>query len=287
MSTEAVVFFYVQEKAVGRKYPWQPVEFAVSKSEWCGRRLVAAGIPEYDFNKRIWKKEVFYKKIRTELLQKIEIEFWETTCFLYHKSMKETQIGRMLETIFPMELITIPGKKGIVQITPEDVVMSLLEEYCKYDALVILDGTADGEEPLHADAKEWQENVARRMDLTEFIRKNCNRVNYLAVVTTDIERYVEVFEEMSEEYGLTGIFLSELKQAKPPAKYQTLVLDAGINDKRTWRELPLCCIYLDLVSCTERQRIIEARRKDVRYISFYRQIEKKLKQKIQFLGIHP
>lgn len=277
----------MQEKVIGRKYPWKVVEFSVHKSEWCGRKIVAAGIPEYDFNKRSWKKEVLCKKIKTELLPKLEIEFWEKTCFLYHKSLKETQIGRILEEIFPMELIAIPGKRGIAQVTPEDIVVSLMEEYCKYDALIVLDGTTDADALLQEDGEEWQESIRRQLELPEFISRYCNEVNYLAVVTTDPERYVEVFEEVNEEYGLTGIFLSALEKANPPAKYQTLVVGAGIHAKRIWRELPPCCTYLDLISNTEHQRIIEARRKDVRYISFYRQIEKKLKQKIQFLGIHP
>lgn len=285
VSTETVVFFYVQEKSVGRKYPWEKVEFEVLESKWCGRRLVAAGIPEYDFNKRIWKKEALRKKIRTELIPKLEIDFWETTCFFYHKSLVQTEIGRLLEELFPLELILVQGKNGIARSTPEDVIETLLQEYCRYDALIVMDGTAQMDGMTHAAEYkealvEWQDSVTRQIDLPELMRKHCDRVNYLVVVTADAERYVEVFEEMDEEYGLTGVFLSSIANLKLPTKHQVLVVDAGIAGKHTWRDLPPCCTYLDLVSDTERQRIMEARRKDVHYVSFYRQLEKKLRQKM-------
>ena len=118
MSTETVVFFYLMEKTIGRKYPWQRTDFCVKKAEWYGRTVLAAGIPEYDFTKRPWKREILGKKICSELVPGLEIDFWENTCFMNHKALQRTLIGELLEEIFPLEHVTVPGKKGMGKITP-------------------------------------------------------------------------------------------------------------------------------------------------------------------------
>lgn len=260
--TETVVFFYVQEKAAGRRFPWQKTEFKVRETTWCERRVVAAGIPEYDFRKKTWKTETLYKKIRAELLQALALENWEKTAFLFHKSLVEKGYLNALEEVFPMECIPLSEKGGLVRPTPEDIVETLVSEYCHYDALIVMDG--EGEE---------------QPDLPEFIRRHCERVNYLAVVTRREERYQEVFEEMQEEYGLAGVVADDIRHLKLSPKYQVLVVDSGLEQKHIWRYLPSGCSYVDLFSGAERQRMMEERRRDIRYLSFYRQIEKKLRQR--------
>lgn len=267
MNTETVVFFYVREKTVGRKYPWQKVEFKIDKIKWGERRLVAAGIPEYDYNKKSWRRDVIKKKITTELISMLQLERFESTNFLIHKSLYDWELGRVFEEIFPLELIILPDKKSVAKITPEDIVETLISACGVYDALIVVDKTEDIDEIIYP-------------DLQELVVNHCDKVNYLAVVTDNPEKYVEVFEEINEEYGLTGMTVDSLEQVKPPSKYKVLVIDAGLSDKHQWRYLPPCCTYLDLISDTERQRILEARRKDIRYISFYKQISKKIRQKI-------
>ncbi len=262
MRTETVVFFYVQEKEAGRRFPWQKTEFKIQETTWCERRVVAAGIPEYDFQKKSWKMSTLHKKMQVELWQALALENWEKTAFLFHKSLAEKGYLNVLEEVFPLECIPLPGKGGLVRPTPEDIVETLVSEYCRYDALIVMDG-----------------EIEEQPDLPEFIRKHCERVNYLAVVTRNEEQYQEVFEEMQEEYGLTGITVPDIRQLKPSPRYQVLVVDAGLERKHIWRYLPSGCSYVSLFSGAERQRMVEERRKDVRCLSFYRQIEKKLRQR--------
>lgn len=267
MSTETVVFFYVREKSAGRKFPWQKTEFAIHETMWCDRNVVAAGIPEYDYGKRNWSMSTLRKKIKQELLPALAIENWEKTEFLCHKSVMEKDCFKLLEEIFPMEYHKIPGKRGLARPTPADILESLVCEYCRYDALIVVDGTTD------------QEANRAVPDLQEFIRTHCEKVNYLAVVTLEEEQYEELLEEMQEEYGLTGILAPAMEQLKPSPRYQVLVVDAGLGRDHTWRYLPSGCCYIDLFSLPDRQRLMEQRRKDVRYLSFYRQIDKKLRQR--------
>lgn len=280
MRTETVVFFYLQEKGAARRYPWRKAEFSVYETEWCQRRLIAAAIPEYDFPGRHWGREKLKKKIRSSLVPRLGINSLETTVFLCHKSLgrKEKLLERekesyreVLEELFPLELLQTEEQCETGRMTPEDVTETLLKEHCKFDALVILD----------------DEQESRRMDFDgeRFIREHCEGINFLAVVTRDSEKYTEVFEEVGEEYGLMGITVPELKMLNVPPKFHVLVVDAGLEDQKTWRYLPSGCIYLDLLSVEKRQRLMEARRKDIRYLSFSRQIEKKLK--LQFLAVHP
>ena len=282
MRTETVVFFYLQEKAAARRYPWRKAEFSIYETEWCQRRLIAAAIPEYDFPGRHWGREKMKKKIQSSLLPKLAISSPETTVFLCHKSLggkeklleKEKESYReVLEEIFPLELLKTKEQPEVGRMTPEDVTETLLKEYCRFDALVILD---DGQEESTMD-----------FDGERFISEHCAGVNFLAVVTGDSEKYAEVFEEVSEEYGLMGVTAPELDMLNIPPKFHVLVVDAGLKDRRTWRHLPSGCIYLDLLSVEKRQRLMEARRKDIRYLSFSRQIEKKLRPKLQFLAVHP
>lgn len=282
MRTETVVFFYLQEKAAARRYPWRKAEFSVFETEWCQRRLIAAAIPEYDFPGRHWGRAGMKKKIQTFLLPRLGISSLETTVFLCHKSLggkdklleKEKESYReALEEIFPLELLQTKEQNEIGRMTPEDVTETLLKEYCKFDALVILD---DG-----------QEGNTMDFDGERFISEHCAGINFLAVVTREEEKYTQVFDEVSEEYGLMGVTVPELEMLNIPPKFHVLVIDAGLEDRRTWRHLPSGCIYLDLLSVEKRQRLMEARRKDIRYLSFSRQIEKKLRSKLQFLTVHP
>lgn len=67
MTTETVVFFYTQKKTAARKYPWQKVQFALTEETWYDRTLVGAGIPEYDYGTKRWKKKSCVKRF---------IQFW-------------------------------------------------------------------------------------------------------------------------------------------------------------------------------------------------------------------
>lgn len=267
MNTDTVVFFYVMEKTIGRKYPWQKVEFETDRIKWGERRLVAAGIPEYDYNRKNWRKEVIRKKIITELIPILKLDRVESTNFLIHKDLRNSGLGGIFEEIFPLELIVLPDKNSMAKVTPEDIVETLMEDCGSFDGLIIADKT-----------EELEERVC--IDLPELAVRHCDKVNYLAVVTDNPEKYVEVFEEINEEYGLNGMTFESMEQVKPSAKYKLLVVDGGTEHRQIWRYLPAGCTYLDLISSTERQRILEARRKDIRYISFYKQITKKIHQKI-------
>lgn len=267
MNTDTVVFFYVLEKAIGRKYPWQKVEFKTDRFKWGERRLVAAGIPEYDYNRKNWRGDVIRKKIITGLIPMLRLEKVEGTNFLIHKNLHNSELGRILEEIFPMELIELPDKNNMAKATPEDIVETLMEDGGSFDGLIIMDKT-----------EELEEKTC--IDLPELAVRHCDKVNYLAVVTDNPEKYVEVFEEINEEYGLNGMTFESIEQVKPSAKYKILVVDGGTQHRQIWRYLPAGCTYLDLLSSTERQRILEARRKDIRYISFYKQVTKKIHQKI-------
>lgn len=266
MNTETVVFFYIQEKTLGRKYPWQKVEFDIKRMKWGERRLIAAGIPEYDYNKKMWREELIRKKIVRDLIPMLQIEHFETTNFFINKALYDRKIRNVFEETFPLELIELPEKNSMAKKTPEDIVEALVSELCSYDALVIVDKTGDIDDTIYS-------------ELPEFVANHCNRINYLAIITDNQEKYVEVLEEINEEYGLTGMTYDNLKQVKPSSKCKTLVIDAGTESKHIWRYLPPCCTYLDLISSTERQKILEARRKDIHYISFYKQISKMIRQK--------
>ena len=267
MNTETVVFFYVLEKTIARKYPWQKVEFKIDRITWGERKLVAAGIPEYDYNRKNWRRDVIKKKISTELVEVLEIERYGTTNFMIHKSLFYTELGRIIESIFPLELITLSDKTVMAKVTPEDVVETFISESSDFDALIVMDSAEEVNDVIYP-------------DLPELVASHSNNVNYLAVVTDNPEKYVEVFEELNEEYGLTGMTYESLEQVKPSPKYKVLVIDGSMGDKYTWRYLPPCCTYIDLISSSERQRIMEVRRKDVRYISFYRQVYKRIRPKI-------
>lgn len=267
VNTDTVVFFYVVKKAIGRKYPWQKVEFKTERIKWGERRLVAAGIPEYDYNRKNWRGEVIRKKIITEFIPILKLDRVENTNFLVHKDLISNEWGRMFEEIFPLELIELPDKNNMAKVTPEDIVETLMADCVGFDGLIIADKT-----------EELEEKVC--IDLPELTVRHCNKVNYLAVVTDNPEKYVEVFDEINEEYGLNGMTFESMEQVKPSAKYKILVVDGGTEYKQIWRYLPAECTYLDLLSSTERQRLLEARRKDIRYISFYKQVTKKIHQKI-------
>jgi len=267
VNTETVVFFYVLEKTMARRYPWQKVEFKIDRIKWGERKLVAAGIPEYDYNRKNWRKEVIRKKITTELVEALGIERYGTTNFMIHKSLFDTELGRIIESVFPLELISLSDKSIMAKVTPEDVVKTFIGDSGVFDALIVADNIEEVNDVVYH-------------ELPELVAAHCNGVNYLGVITDNPENYVEVFEELNEEYGLTGITFGTMEQVKLSPKYKVLVIDGSVGDKHTWRYLPPCCTYIDLISSSERQRTIEARRKDVRYISFYRQVSKKIHQKI-------
>ncbi len=267
MNTETVVFFYVLKKAIGRKYPWRKIEFKMERIKWGERRLVAAGIPEYDYNGKNWRKEVLRKKIISELIPMLKLDRFETTNFLIHKDLYNSELGRTFEENFPLELIELSDKNNMAKVTPEDIVETLMEACGSFDGLIIADKT-----------EELPERIC--IDLQELIVRHCEKVNFLAVVTDNPEKYVEVFEEVNEEYGLTGMTFDDMGQVKPSAKYKLLVVDGGTEHRQMWRYLPAGCTYLDLISSAERQKVLEARRKDIHYISFYKQITKKIHQKI-------
>lgn len=267
MNTETVVFFYVQEKTIGRKYPWQKVEFRIDRIKWGSRKLVAAGIPEYDYNRKNWRGNVIRKKIATELVEVLGDERYGTMSFMIQKSLFGTELGQIIESVFPLELITLTDKTIMAKVTPDDIVETFISDSGGFDALLVVDNVEEVNDVIYP-------------DLPELMVTHCNNVNYLGVVTNNPEKYVEVFEELNEEYGLAGITFESMEQVKLLPKYKLLVLDGSVGDKHVWRYLPPCCTYIDLISSSERQRIIEARRKDVRYISFYRQVSKKIRQKI-------
>lgn len=282
MGTETIVFFYLQEKAAARQYPWRKAEFYVYETEWSQRKLLAAAIPEYDFPGRRWKKDKLKKKIQSVLVPKLQIASWEKTAFLCHKSLggKEAVSDRervayreILEEVFPMEFLTSENQSDRGLMTPKDVTETLLEEYCRFDALVIIDYDGD--------------NRSGEFDTENFISEHCRGVNYLAVVTADPEKYVEVFEEVNEEYGLMGITVPELNMLNLLPKFHVLAVDAGLETRKNLRFLPSGCTYLDLLSVEKRRKYMESRRKDVRYVSFARQVEKKLRQKKRNLGLLP
>ncbi len=280
MGTETIVFFYLQEKAAARQYPWHKAEFYVYETEWNQRKLLAAAIPEYDFPGRHWRKDKLKKKIQSALLPALPIGSWEKTVFLCHKSLcgkeglsdrEKVTYREILEEVFPMEIRTSDDQPDSGRMTPKDITETLLEEYCRFDALVLIDYDRD--------------DRSEEFDTERFISEHCRGVNYLAVVTADPEKYVEVFEEVSEEYGLMGITVPEMNMLNVLPKFHVLVVDAGLETRKNLRFLPSGCTYLDLLSVEKRRKYVESRRKDIRYVSFARQVEKKLRQKKRNLGL--
>lgn len=275
MATETVVFFYTREKTAARKYPWQKVQFALAEEMWYDRVLVAAGIPEYDYGTKHWEKEKLCQKIHTVLAPALKGSL-ESAFFLCHRSLeKQKEILYALEQSFPLELREDREQWGLGRNTPGDIRTILLQQACPYDALILLDGTIGLEQPAGLSEEE----------IIEFLRQSCERLNYLAVVTAKEEAYEEIFEYLNEEYGLTPITVSSLEKVKLPVQSQVLVADAGAMDKKTGRFLPTGCTYLDLLSLEKRRRLLESKRKDIQYVSFSGQVEKKLCQKCEFLGI--
>lgn len=250
MATETVVFFYAQEKAASRCHPWQKVQFSLREELWHDRVLVAAGIPEYDYKTKRWKKEKLCRKLYTTLAPVLKGSP-ETAVFLYHRSLeRQEDLQEALESCFPVK-----------QNTPEDITELLLQEYCSYDALVFLDGTEQERKP---------EGNA------EFLKKSCAHVNYLAVVTTNEEAYEEVFEQLNEEYGLAPVAVPSLENVKMTPQCRVLTAAVEPINKKTGKNLMQGCTYLDLLSSEKSRKVLEARRKDVRYVSFSKLVEKKL-----------
>lgn len=183
-----------------------------------------------------------------------------------HRSLeKQEELLHALEQSFPLELLEDREQCGLGRNTPGDIRSVLIQKNCPYDALVFLDGTT---------GTGLGVNLPDIDEITELLRQSCERVNYLAVVTAKEEAYEEVFEQLNEEYGLAPITVSSLEKVKPPLQYQVLVADTGIMDKKAARFLPTGCTYLDLLSLEKRKRILESRRKDIRYVSFSGQVEK-------------
>lgn len=267
MNTDTVVFFYLCRKKVGRSYPWQRTEFVINRIKWGERTVVAAGIPEYDYRRKAWRKAVIKKKILKELIPLIRLECIETTSFMMHQSIFDWEHAGMLEQIFPFEQIDFSDKRSLAAITPEDIVETLIPEYCYYDALIVIDMAADCDDIIYP-------------NLPQLVGACCNNVNYLAIITENEEKYAQVFEEINEEYGLNGMIFDRIERVNVSSKYKVLVIDAGAYDKKIWRCLPEGCTYLDLISSVKRHRIIESRRKDICYISFYRQILNMVREKI-------
>lgn len=247
METEQIVYFYRQTKAAGREYPWQKAVFPIQETFWNERRIAAVGIPEYDYGKRCWKPSKLKKKMLSELVPLLK-DKTEKTAFLCHKSLNMQR--DIMESLFPLEL------SGEARPTPLDMTETIIREFCRFDALVVLAGEG--------------------FDLDEFVLAHCGRVNYLAVVTETPAGLEEVFEDISEEYGLTGITVRSLKELHVPVKYHVLAVDAAREERKAWRYLPSGCTYLDLFSMESRRRNMETRRKDIRYLSFSRQVEKKI-----------
>lgn len=269
MNTDTVVFFYLCRKKAGRAYPWQRTEFVINRIKWGERKVVAAGIPEYDYRRKPWRKAVIKKKILNELIPLINLERIETTSFMIHHSIFDWEHVGILEQIFPLETVSFSDKRSLAAITPEDIVETLILECCRYDALIVIDMAADCDDIIYP-------------NLPLLVAAYCNNVNYLAIITENEEKYADVFEEINDEYGLNGMIFDRIERLNISSKYKVLVIDAGADDKRVWRCLPEGCTYLDLISSARRHRIMESRRKDVCYISFYRQILNMVREEISF-----
>lgn len=262
MEIETVVFFYVLEKQEGRKFFWQTISFKIQEMVWNDRNLIAIGIPEYHYPKRKWKKDVLYKKICTELSCQIKGDLNYST-FLCHRSMiHEKNFLEVLQKLYPLPFVFHAKEQDYGFTTPEEICRVLISKHCVYDALVLI----DDEENLNP---EWVESY-------------CHKINYFAVITKKEEKYQEVFEKLEEEYGLIPIVVENLEELYVPVKSKTLVIDVKSINAKEIRNLPTGCTYFDFHSFEKKQKIIEGRRKDIHYLSFYKLIDKKLRQKLCF-----
>mgnify|MGYP004533415343 CR=1 FL=1 len=280
--TEAVVLFYLMKQKQARRFPWQQAQFLLEEGEWNDRRVITVGIPEYDYRKQFWKENTLSRKLCGQLTESLALKHPENTVFFCRPSLagNYVRIGmrdgaqvcrKVLQEVFPLELMAGEQGLGPVRDTPADVLEELVRGECTYDALVLLDGAASVKAGDGGVGHSW--GVSGPVLAENY----SHRVNYLTVVQAHQEQYEEAFEQLEEEYGLNGIFTDRPARLRVPEKYQTLVIDrTDFFDSALWRYLPKNCTYLDLLSSGRRQHMMEIRRKDVRYLSFRSEIEKSL-----------
>lgn len=261
MKTESVIFFYRMDKIAGREYPWQHTKFVIKKIPWGERTIFAVGIPEYDYARKYYKPEKLKKMMRKELIPQLEELDLKETVYLCHKSL--VSLIHIMGEFIPLDQYRMDEgqvREYGVQ-TPEDIFGEMLEALCRYDSLIVINR---------------DDGILGVNETTELVRKCSQGINYLGIVTQKAEEFEDLLEEINEEYGLTAITDEDLENLHPPLKYSTLVVDFSLEDKKEWRKLPSGCTYLDAYSVSNRRRLMEARRKDVKYLSFVRQIEKKI-----------
>lgn len=252
MQTEAIVYFHVI-KGSAAKENWReiptPCMQEAAEGFW-NRPVFHIFIHEkYKYQKTLftrkikgyveWEEEPFLLYM-THALENLSQRCHTDRCYyMWEKEIKVFFDWLML--LFPMDVHL-----------PDDFVERLMESHKKYEGLILLDG----------------EEVCGE----EFIQTYAGGKNYLGIVTQNEEKYEEVLEDIYEEWGLAAVITKESGAIRGALEGKTLVVDGGFEERKGWRNFPKGCAYLDLTSSKEKQRNLEARRKDITYFSFQKEI---------------
>lgn len=119
------------------------------------------------------------------------------------------------------------------------------------------------------------EAVKKGIGQVEQIVRDCyDRLNQMLIVGIDAEALeIPYFEDIYLNSGLVAELVSEealgtiLKTVKKSGK--TVWIDLRQDCHIPWREIPEQTVYLDMTSDSEKERLLWAKRKDIRYITLW------------------
>lgn len=233
MREESIVYFYLDKKQCSRKYIWQKPKLT-AKAKHMNLPGSAFVFQVYEIGIPETERPGHpwdLEKLNGQVKQ--ELERWDDSPEAYY--LRE------------------PGTENLIRLSleplPERFREAVLETITGYDALVILDGP-------------W-------VNTEEILELHCDRLRFLAVVSEREERFQELAEDIYEEYGLVCRLVKYMEQMIWQEGLQYLIIDGSEEAGPSYGRLPRNSRYFDLKSDGYRQHLLQARRKDVEYISFF------------------
>lgn len=238
-----IVYFHLQKGRNAKKHFWNSFQMPCMNIDMReGYELLFYTVPEFYMGGRPWEKERLFEILQTKLEEAGGADYY---------------LRPALSSVL-----------GIKEKLPPDILLHkvIKQNPCWEYVFLIGWNAADdeyGEEGTFQRAEAMEEQ--KRM-FSVLLEEYLPRINHMTVVTDRPEVYADFSDYLYEEYGIPVSYVARLEKRLGKSK-KTVILDGRAHYQPPCEALPEEAAYIDFWSENKKRGILEAKRKDIRYLS--------------------
>lgn len=240
---KTIVYFHLEKGQNAKKHFWNTFRMPCVNIDMGEEyELLFYKVPEFYGGGQPWDMQRLFETLSAQLEQ---TEAWD-----YYLQPELSVLLEMKEKLPPEILLHMVVKQNLC-----------------WEYLFLIGWNA-------VDDEFGEEGSFQRMDAMEeqrrifavLLQKYLPRINHFTVVTDRPEMYMDFTDYVYEEYGIPAAYVNKLEKRLGKNK-KTVILDGRPRYVPPYAAIPEEASYIDFWSENEKRKVLEKKRKDIRYLS--------------------